>query len=31
LSLGDKVKVIHPEKLKNQLMSTVNEVQKLYK
>ena len=31
LSLGDKVKVIHPEKLKKQLLSTVNEVQKLYK
>ena len=31
LSLGDKVKVIHPEKLKKQLVSTVNEVQKLYK
>jgi predicted DNA-binding transcriptional regulator YafY len=31
LSLGDKVKVIQPEKLKKQLMSTVNEVQKLYK
>jgi len=31
LSLGDKVKVIQPEKLKKQLVSTVNEVQKLYK